>query len=659
MWLLLSRFARPRVARYSDFVRIRQAVFLFLAALMLVGCPARTKRRVGPPPMPVPTSGDAEARRRFQELQTRFERDGEQAKQVEEFAAIAREYPHDPIVPHALLYAGMAAFKDGDYAGALAHLDKLAQMPDAAEMVRRRGELFRGVSLNYSGRHDEALAALKAGKAALDQSNRDEMSEWYAAAAEASTNRGDDSQAIRYYDGWFHSGRASERRYCTVRIEELSAKLTDGDLPSLYESVSAAVGPAKAVVGALYASSLERSGQFDRAREIRADIAAAQEAAGLVSVGPGAALGRGNPSRVGALLPLSGKLGRVGDRAMRGVALASGSYSDTVGSGVSASGVPEPFSLSARDTASTSSRAEVGLGQLGGEDVVAVVGPYDARAVDRVGPLAAQLGMPLVTLTPLRRSVSGAGYVYHVRHSAEERARALARQALATGVRDFAILRPGNSYGRTVSAAFRAEVKAGGGQVVVESEYPSDATAFQPYVAKLKKPWQAVFVPDLAKRLQLVAPALAAANFRARPWGEKAQRGRAIMLLSTAEAIDDQYVRAAGRYSWGAIFAPGFYADRTDARISEFVGRYEEQFGKPPSPHEAFAYDAALVVRAAVEGGAKSRKEVAAAIPQSTVAGTTGDIRFDAAGRRADGGLLFTVEKLQVEQYALRAVRTR
>ena len=344
---------------------------------------------------------------------------------------------------------------------------------------------------------------------------------------------------------------------------------------------------------------------------------------------------------------------------MRGLSVAAGNFAERSGGGVEASGFPRPFELGVRDSASVPARAEDELAVLAGDGAIAAIGPFDVRAVDAAAEAATRLGLPLVTLTPIVSRAEPSASVFHIRHSAEERARALARAAVGRGQEVFAIFGPDNSYGRAVGASFAAEVERLGARVAVEVFYPSGTTSFAAYTEKLKGPWQALFVPDLAKSLQLIAPALAAADFAARPVGQSAKHGQTFLLLSTAEAISADYLRAAGRYSWGALFAPGFYPDRSDPAAAEFIGRYEEQYGRDPTPYDAYAFDAALAVRAAVEGGAKSRRAVAAGLAGATTAGVTGDIRFNGAGRRRDDGILYAVEAAQDDYYELRAQRKK
>ena len=89
---------------------------IFLAALLtLAACPGRQTRRTLVPE--VPTTGDAIARNRFQDAKAKFLRDGRDSG---EFQRIAEDYPEDPIVPWAQLYAGIADVKARKIAAAVA-----------------------------------------------------------------------------------------------------------------------------------------------------------------------------------------------------------------------------------------------------------------------------------------------------------------------------------------------------------------------------------------------------------------------------------------------------------------------------------------------------------------------------------------------------------
>jgi ABC-type branched-subunit amino acid transport system substrate-binding protein len=637
------------------------AFVLALAAAALVSaCPGRTRRNVGVH-MPVPTDGDQQALRRFEETRTRFLRDGgpdQAAATTSQFEAIARDFPDDPIAPHALLFAGMAALDAGQYDRAGDNLEEVVRDEGADPAVRARGRLFHGVTLVYQGKHEQALAALGEARAALDGGNKDEQAAFFAATAEASAATGRTDDAIAAYDAWHPVARASERAYALSRIRSLVEELDEAAVRRVYGQLPSKDGPAAALVGARLAAQLDARGDRDRAEEVRSEIKDARERLGLgggIQAGDGSG---GDAGRVGAILSLSGKRNRLGDFAMRGLSLAASAFEERDAS-ASRLGFPRPFQLMVRDDASRAQGAAAGVEALVRDGVIAVIGPDDGRSVERAARRAAELGVPLVSLHPAAELLEGidSPFVFHAVHSAEQRARALGRSALAAGVRDFAIFAPDSGYGRKVGDAFRQAVEQGGGQVVVEERYPAGATSFQGQVGKLKKPFQALFVPDRASTLELIAPALAAANLVARPPGQKSKRGRTFWLLSTADVVEPRFLRSAGRYSAGAVLAPGFYADRTDPRIGQFVAEYEREFRRTPTALDAYAFDGAWAVRSAVERGAQNRRDVATALATQSIDGLTGKVAFDSSHRRRDDGLLFEVVEVRPGQFELRARR--
>lgn len=623
--------------------RFSKILCVLALSLGLSACPKKRQVLTPKTSIELPSNGDSDARSRFEMNRNRFEQNAE-VDASEEFEAIVRDYPNDPIVPHALLYGAMADLRNGDGVSAQAKLTQVIGLEGVEVAVANRATLLNGFALLTLGQKSQAFSELKAGQNALDIGDAAEVSAWHAGMGESASAVGQRELAIRHYDQWWSTASEAEKTYASDQIESLLAKVADSKLRALYLGLESRKGPAAARIAPRLIPLLEQAEDA----ESTALLSAMEET--MRSIGlDSAVVGQsdpGNPDIVGALLPMTGRLNRVGELSMRALVLASGQSPKGGGSA--------QFQLLARDTNSNSVLVSEGMESLLQSEVVAIVGPFDARALKSAVPLASRKGIPLISLAP--RGSSG-NKIFSIRHSAEARARLLAQHAFGQGVRNFAILAPTSSYGKVVGRAFRLEVEKLGGTVVVSVEYPKGSTSLKNHVAKLRKPWKAVFVPDLAKQLQLVAPALAAANFHAMPVGGKSKRGRSILLLSTAEGIDGKYLRAAGRYSAGAVFAPGFYPDRTDNHIADFVLRYEREFGVEPGAHEAYAYDAAMVVRQAVNAGAFSRDAVAQELYRQSNVGQTGTISFDSRGRRSDKGLLFEVKEPISGQHELNAIR--
>ncbi|WP_428264102.1 penicillin-binding protein activator [Haliangium sp.] len=628
-------------------------VILCLMALALAGCPK--KRRVlapAPPEETVPDTGDAAARARFQDARARFGRDAATAPEaVNTFTEIAREYPQDPIAPYALLYAGIAALEAQSYDKAADTLTEVITADAAEPAIKARGRLFLGITYNYQGRHTEAVDLLQTGQGEVHSDA--EKVEWLAAMAEALSRSGARTQSLRFYDDWYADADPAEQAYIMSRLDALTGELGVADARAAFDRLSRRDTPVAAVLGARVAADWAAEGEAERSRQVRALIEPARRRLGLdVAAGTGKG---GSVRRLGTVLPLSGRRARAGDLALRGVTLAAGGFRDIAG--------VRGFEVSVRDTASESTGARAAVDALADEGVIAVIGPIDGDSVDAGAVRAHALGLPLISLNPRsgRRFgpelPQGSPYVFHILQSAEDRAEALARYALAQGVRTFAVLGPQSGYGRAVTRAFVDEIERGGGEIVTQATYDAQATSFGDSIKALRGSFQAVFVPDQATRLELIAPALAVADLYALPRSaSKPKVGKKILLLSTAEFLAPRYLRSAGRYSEGAVLAPGFYPDRDDPVIGDFVARYQQAFGKLPTPLDAYAYDAARVVGEAVTAGADHRAAVGDLMAAGTTPGLTGTISFDDKRRRRDDGLLFTVVR-DGDDYAIRAMR--
>ena len=212
------------------------------------------------------------------------------------------------------------------------------------------------------------------------------------------------------------------------------------------------------------------------------------------------------------------------------------------------------------------------------------------------------------------------------------------------------MLAPDSPYGRGVTAAFTAELEAGGGKIVKTVTYPTTVKSFKSYTDKLGDSWKGVFIPDNATMLALAAPSLAASGHMPAPVGTKKLRGsRPVLLVSTVEGLDGRYMAEAGRFSQGALFAPGYFPDEQDPASKQFLDDFIAAYGRAPKQAEAYAYDAAQLAASGTSG----RAALAAALASGTLQGLTGAIQFDAKHLRADEGVVYTV----VEDGGVYAVR--
>jgi branched-chain amino acid transport system substrate-binding protein len=437
--------------------------------------------------------------------------------------------------------------------------------------------------------------------------------------------------------------RDAERAYAQARSAEIASKVSETTALSALATKHGVL--ARASLGTKAVAALRRRGDEPNAFKLEQETLAVRRQLGLEPAPPSAA--PADPMRLGLVVPLSGAQSRLGEVVLRGAMLvvtAANHGSESVA-----------FHLQVRDAAAPPERSAMGGGSMAGilslgreEKAIGVVSTPDARGID----MATREGIPLLLLD--ERSPGPQTTAFPLLHSAEARAVALARKALALGARRFAILGPDSAPGKRLAAAYKKAVEDGGGAVTGHITYVAGTTSFSAEVANLRKlAFEALFIPDDANRLELVAPALAVAdiwprsprtNFTAaHASGSSGPGRREALLLSTALSVSPKFLRNTERYVQGALLCPGFYpAD--DARSGSFVTRFREVYGTSPSATDAYGYDAAFVLRGAVERGAKSRADVLRMLTTQTFQGLTGDIRFGPDHSRIDPPLVYVVD---------------
>ncbi|MCA9674104.1 MAG: hypothetical protein KC464_03600, partial [Myxococcales bacterium] len=189
------------------------AVVSVALCLALAACP-RGKRHTLVPS--VPTSGDPVARARFIEARDAFLRDGSGRADLEE---IVRDFPDDPVTPFALLYAGIAAFGDGDAQAAVTELRQIATLDTVDAGLQARADLYLGLSYNALGDSAKALPYLLRSERAVEGDA--ERGLWIAATAVASAASPTPLDALVWLDRFWDVGTEPERGWVLARLDEL------------------------------------------------------------------------------------------------------------------------------------------------------------------------------------------------------------------------------------------------------------------------------------------------------------------------------------------------------------------------------------------------------------------------------------------------------
>ena len=350
---------------------------------------------------------------------------------------------------------------------------------------------------------------------------------------------------------------------------------------------------------------------------------------------------------IGAVLPLSGPNAPYGYRALNGLRLALG-----VDGGKSSK-----FRLAVVDSESNPSVARRAVERLVLEDqTVAIVGSLMSRTAIPVASKSQELGVPNITLSQKDGLTDIGPYIFRNALTSRMQVQFLVHTAMEKkGYQRFAILYPNDKYGTEYANLFWDEVLSRGGVIVAAQAYEPGETDYRGHIQRLigtfyiedrmeeykeklrkwkadhphmsarKKPpedlldpvvaFDALFIPDSVKAVGQIAPMLAVNDVQGVP------------LLGTNLWNTSSLIKRAGKYLSDPIFVDSFLSNDSSFQSSNFNRNYRATFGSQPNIIEVQAYDAGVMLRAALEEGVRSRSDLRGELENSKFDGALGPLR--------------------------------
>ncbi|MEE2703461.1 MAG: penicillin-binding protein activator [Myxococcota bacterium] len=375
---------------------------------------------------------------------------------------------------------------------------------------------------------------------------------------------------------------------------------------------------------------------------------------------------------LGVAVPLSGRYRDYGEAVLRGLALGLEPFGDP----------PGPYLIHIRDTAGDPERAAMAVRELASLGVSAIIGPLRSPAAAAAAPLAYDYRIPLLTLARQDTLPFLGQSVFRLGLTAADQARVLVEYAMEVrGQRTFAVLYPGDAYGREFKNVFWDEVEARGGEIVGVESYPPDAVDHQEPIRRLvglyyvtpeeaeliqerdrlaRRPlenserlddpnladlpphvdFDALFIPDAAPQVGLILPQLRYYDVRD------------VLLLGPSGWNDPRLLEIAGSDARGAVFTDVFFSRSRYPAVQEFVGSYYDAFGTEPERLAAQAYDIALLLRELLEDArAESPEELRVALAGTqSFAGVSGVTSLEEGGGTKRALYLLTVRGNEITE---------
>jgi ABC-type branched-subunit amino acid transport system substrate-binding protein len=522
------------------------------------------------------------------------------------------------------------------------------------------------------GRQRDGLATLGSLRGKLPPALRQEAA---ARAAEAALAIGADAEAVRWLDDLVRLSPPDARPAALRRAADAVDRLPFLEVARLREEL-----PQDAPVQEPLAMKLARIHlhlrDYPRAQEAAREVVRrwpdGAHAADARALGDRIAkLTFVRPDVVGVAAPLSGPYKRWGDAILQGV-------------GVALEG--SALRLAVRDTRGEPDGAAAALEALALEEgAIVVLGGVTNAEAERAAATAEELQLPFVSLARQEGVTDAGPHVFQNMLTARAQARALAEFAMGRrGMKRFAIMYPSIPYGVELANAFWDEVEARGGEVRGAETYASDRTTFTPLVKDMvgkhhldeRTDWQeqqkeialkekdpfrrrkalekarerlppitdfdAIFIPDFASNVRLIAPALAVEDVVTQTCEpaevEKIRKttGRPdlvpVQLLGANgwndPSLFDMSPGGPGRHVRCAVLVDGFHAPSARPETRRFVETWAKRYpGQTPTILEASAHDAARMARQIVEARASTRAALRDGLAQVRgFRGATGDI---------------------------------
>ena len=640
---------------------------------LLLSCATQRNVTVGGRTMPYEQAASEE----FQRAKATLDQ-GQYELAAQQFAAFVTDFPDSELADEAQFRRGQALEKAGKLQDAQSVLQEfLEKRPTSAFKNPAAVEL--GIVQQRLG---QAPVQQPAPPADVSQLSEKQKNQAASALAESFAQSGQPGEAVRWAARAVENAQPAEAE---ARMKEYEAKLEAAPAEDVARLVAELDRKSPAWPAAAVKLSRIQMHMGDRAHA--ADLAA-QVLSATDGQGPYAdaarvvqrtvqSAGSVKPGLIGIVLPLTGDLKAFADQALNGIALTL----DLQNKGA--------MQVEIVDSKGEPDSAAEAVEQLAQKGAIAILGPLGISEGLAAATRAQQIGIPIVSLSRAEGLTALGEYVFRDMPTSSAQARAVADYAQKKlNAHSFGILQPESVYGDEMARYFWDASDAGGAEMRAFEKYPLRTTTFKPFIQhmvgrapedlegrqefsdeakkitdEITDPYRrrkalsalkgaqapivdfdAMFIPDSARTVRLIAPAIASEDVITTGCDTKElevvkkttknEQLRTVQLLGTSlwdspDLVDER--SGVARYVQCSIFVDVFFANSERPATKKFVDDFASAYHRPPSFLEAHAFDAASLLKKALdERHPASRDDLRDALAnmKKPFAGATGDTVF-------------------------------
>ncbi|MCI6152956.1 ABC transporter substrate-binding protein [Fusobacterium perfoetens] len=321
--------------------------------------------------------------------------------------------------------------------------------------------------------------------------------------------------------------------------------------------------------------------------------------------------------KIGGLGPLTGPVAVYGVSATNGAKLAFEEINKAGG----VLGKKIEFIL--LDEKGDSTEAVTAYNRLIDEGIVALVGDITSKPTLAVAEIAAQDNMPMVTPTGTQFNITEAGpNVFRVCFTDPYQGVILANLAKNNlNAKTAAIMvNTSSDYSDGIAQSFAEEAKKVGLKIVAQEGYAEGDKDFRAQLTKIAATNPDVLlVPEYYEQTALITTQAREVGIKAKFIGPDGWDGVAKALDASAyPAIENSY------------FTNHYSLEDTNEKIQNFASAYRAKYNEDPSAFSALSYDAAYLVKEAIEKAGNTDKDaIVKAMKEIDFTGVTGHLNFD------------------------------
>ncbi len=274
------------------------------------------------------------------------------------------------------------------------------------------------------------------------------------------------------------------------------------------------------------------------------------------------------------------------------------------------------------------------------DKALAIIGEVASSRSIAAAPIAQQYKVPMISPSSTNPEVTKKGdYIFRICFIDPFQGAVMAKFMLENlKLKKVAVLRDvKNSYSIGLADAFTEQVKAKGGEVVIDVSYQAGDIDFKGQLTQIKsKNADALFIPGYYTEVGLIAN-------QARQLGIKA-------VFLGGDGWDNADLEEKSKKAInGGYYSNHYSTESTDSKVQEFIQKFKAKFNETPDAMAALGYDSAKILAAAMERTADFKPEQIRDEISKTkdFAGVTGVISLDANRDAVKSAVVVQVEGAQ------------